>query len=215
MNTQTQTQWNQVFRPALGALIVLTIITGVIYPLAITAISQVVFPHQANGSLIKDESGKVVGSELIGQQFSSPGYFWGRLSATSPVPYNAAASSGSNYGPLNLALIGSEGTIQQRITTLQDADAAAGVSNDLAIPVDLVTASASGLDPHISLAAARYQLKRVATLRGIDKSVVQTLIDRFTTGRFLGVLGEPTVNVLKLNLALDQIYPLKPTTTGR
>lgn len=215
MNTQTQTQWNQVFRPALGALIVLTIITGVIYPLAITAISQVIFPHQANGSLIKDEGGKVVGSELIGQQFSSLGYFWGRLSATTPVPYNAAASSGSNYGPLNPALIGSEGTIQQRITALQDADAAAGVSNDLAIPVDLVTASASGLDPHISLAAARYQLKRVATLRGIDESVVQTLIDRFTTGRFLGALGEPTVNVLKLNLALDQSYPLKPTTTGK
>ena len=209
MNTKSQTQWSQVFRPALMSIIVLTVITGIIYPVVITAVSQVVFPHQANGSMIKDANGTIVGSELIGQQFSSPEYFWGRLSATSPLPYNAAASSGSNYGPTNPALIGSDGTVSARITALKDADAAAGVTNDLPIPVDLVTSSASGLDPHITLAAAQYQLKRIAALRGMDEATLQKVIDRFTTGRLLGLIGEPTVNVLELNRALDQEFPKK------
>jgi len=209
MNTKSQTQWNQVFRPALMSIIVLTVITGIIYPMLITTVSQVVFPHQANGSLIKDANGTIVGSELIGQQFSSPEYFWGRLSATGPVPYNAAASSGSNYGPTNPALIGSDGTVNARITALKDADATAGVTNGLPIPVDLVTSSASELDPHITLAAAQYQLKRIAALRGIDEATVQKVIDRFTTERLLGLIGEPTVNVLELNRALDQEFPKK------
>lgn len=208
---KTQTQWSQVIRPAIVAIIVLTLITGVLYPLLMTAVSQIVFPHQANGSLIKDADGNVVGSELIGQQFSNPAYFWGRLSATGPVPYNAAASSGSNYGPLNPALIGAEGTVESRITALKDADAAAGVTNDLPIPVDLVTASASGLDPHISPAAAQYQLQRVAALRKTDVATLQALVDQFATGRLLGLIGEPTVNVLELNLELDKQFPLGQT----
>jgi potassium-transporting ATPase KdpC subunit len=208
----TQTQWTQVFRPAIVAIIVFTVITGVIYPLFITVISQVVFPAQANGSLIKDADGNTIGSELIGQQFNSPAYFWGRLSATGPVPYNAAASSGSNYGPLNPALIGPDGAVQSRIMALQEADAAAGVTNDLPIPVDLVTASASGLDPHISLAAAEFQLQRVAALRGTDVVAIQAIVDQYTQGRLLGVIGEPTVNVLKVNLELDKQFPL--TATG-
>jgi K+-transporting ATPase ATPase C chain len=205
---KTQTQWSQVIRPAIVAIIAFTLITGVAYPLLMTTISQIVFPYQANGSLIKDAGGNMVGSELIGQQFSNPAYFWGRLSATGPVPYNAAASSGSNYGPLNPALIGPDGTIQARITALKEADAAAGVTNNLPIPVDLVTSSASGLDPHISPAAAEYQLERVAALRGADVASVQTLVDQFTTGRLLGLIGEPTVNVLELNLELDKQFPL-------
>jgi potassium-transporting ATPase KdpC subunit len=208
---KTQTQWTQVFRPAIAAIIVFTVITGVIYPLVITVISQVVFPYQANGSLIKDADGNVVGSELIGQQFSNPAYFWGRLSATGPVPYNAAASSGSNYGPLNPALIGPDGAVQSRITALREADAAAGVSNDLPLPVDLVTASGSGLDPHISPAAAEFQLQRVAAMRGTDVIAVQAIVDQFTQGRLLGLIGEPTVNVLKLNLELDKQFPLVAT----
>jgi K+-transporting ATPase ATPase C chain len=208
MNMKAQTEWGQVIRPAIVSIIVFTVITGVIYPLLMTLVSQALFPYQANGSLIKDTDGNIVGSELIGQQFSNPAYFWGRLSATGPVPYNAAASSGSNYGPLNPALIGPEGAVQSRITALKDADVAAGVTNDLPIPVDLVTASASGLDPHISPAAAEYQLERVAALRGIDIPTIQSLVDQFTTGRLLGLIGEPTVNVLKLNLALDQQFPL-------
>ena len=211
---KAQTQWSQVIRPAIVAIIVLTIITGVIYPLLMTAISQIVFPYQANGSLIKDADGNIVGSELIGQQFSNPAYFWGRLSATGPVPYNAAASSGSNLGPLNPALIGPDGSVESRITALKEADAAAGVTNDLPIPVDLVTASASGLDPHISPAAAEYQLQRVAALRGTDVATLQSLVDQFTTGRWLGVIGEPTVNVLELNLELDKQFPLGQTPQG-
>jgi potassium-transporting ATPase KdpC subunit len=205
---KTQTQWTQVFRPAIAAIIIFTLITGVIYPLVITVISQVVFPYQANGSLIKDADGNVVGSELIGQQFSNPAYFWGRLSATGPVPYNAAASSGSNYGPLNPALIGPDGAVQSRITALREADAEASVTNDLPIPVDLVTASGSGLDPHISPAAAEFQLQRVAALRGTDVIAIQAIVDQFTRGRLLGLIGEPTVNVLKLNLELDKQFPL-------
>jgi K+-transporting ATPase ATPase C chain len=213
-NMKAQTQWSQVIRPAIVAIIVLTIITGVIYPLLMTVISQAMFPYQANGSLIKDADGNIVGSELIGQQFSNPAYFWGRLSATGPVPYNAAASSGSNYGPLNPALIGADGSVESRITALKDADAAAGVTNDLPIPVDLVTSSASGLDPHISPAAAKYQLQRVAALRGTDVPTLQGLVDQFTTERLLGLIGEPTVNVLELNLALDKQFPLAQTSGG-
>jgi K+-transporting ATPase ATPase C chain len=205
---KTQIQWAQVIRPAIVSIIVLTVITGVLYPLLITGVAQVVFPYQANGSLIKDANGNTIGSELIGQQFSDPAYFWGRLSATGPVPYNAAASSGSNYGPLNPALIGPEGMVQSRITALHNADAAAGVTNELPIPVDLVTASASGLDPHITPAAAQYQVARIAALRGIEPAQAQALVDQFTTGRFLTLFGEPRVNVLPLNLALDQQYPL-------
>lgn len=209
MNTETNTnQFSQIIRPAIVSLVIFTVITGVIYPALITGIAQVVFPNQANGSLIKDTSGTVIGSELIGQQFNEPSYFWGRLSATGPVPYNAAASSGSNYGPMNPALIGEEGTVQSRITALREADAAAGVTNDAPIPVDLVTSSASGLDPQISPAAALYQVPRIAALRGVDVDVIQNLVNEFTEGRTLGLLGEPRVNVLKLNLALDERYPV-------
>jgi K+-transporting ATPase ATPase C chain len=186
-------------RPALVSIILFTIITGVLYPLVVTGIAQVVFPHQANGSLIM-ANGQAVGSELIGQSFDKPGYFWGRLSATSPVPYNAAASSGSNYGPLNDALIKA---VQVRIDALKAADP----GNSQPIPVDLVTASASGLDPHISPAAAEYQLARVARARGLDVAVVRELVAQNTQGRFLGLLGEPTVNVLLLNRALDAHTP--------
>ena len=184
------------------ALVALTIITGVIYPLVMTGIAQVVFPHQANGSLITDDSGTVVGSELIGQTFDDPGYFWGRVSATG---YNGAASSGSNYGPLNPALIGEDGTVQSRINALRDAETAAGVNSTLPVPVDLVTASGSGLDPHISPAAANYQVARVAAVRGLDAAQVQALVDQFTEGRTLGLLGEPRVNVLALNRAVDKL----------
>jgi len=207
MNTQSKIEWRQVIAPAVVALIFFTVVTGVLYPMVITGVAQVIFPYQANGSLMTDEQGNVIGSALIGQQFSDPSYFWGRLSATGPVPYNAAASSGSNYGPLNPALIGPDGTIQSRITALEEANIAAGVTVDGPIPVDLVTASASGLDPHISPAAAQYQAARVAALRGIDAAALQMLVDEYTEGRTLGVLGEPRVNVLRLNLALDEQYP--------
>lgn len=208
MNTPSGIDWRQVFLPAVVSLIVFTVMTGLLYPGLITAIAQAIFPYQANGSLIKDASGNVIGSELIGQQFSNPAYFWGRLSATSPVPYNAAASAGSNYGPLNPALIGPDGTVQSRIMALHEAEAAAGVDNTQPIPVDLVTASASGLDPQISPAAARYQVPRVAALRNIDQATLQALVDQFTEDRTLGILGEPRVNVLRLNLALDEQHPL-------
>ena len=145
---------------------------------------------------------------MIGQEFSTnPAYFWGRISATSPA-YNAAASSGSNLGPLNPALIGPQGEVQTRIDALKAADKAAGVTNTLPIPVDLVTSSASGLDPDISPAAAQYQIARIAALRKTDTASIQALVDQYTTGRLLGIFGEPTVNVLELNLALDAKYPL-------
>jgi K+-transporting ATPase ATPase C chain len=189
------------FRPAIVVLVLLTLITGLIYPLVVTGIAQVVFPHQANGSLILKD-GKAVGSELIGQQFDDPKYFWGRLSATGTFPYNAfnadnlTASSGSNYGPLNPALMDA---VQARIDALKAADP----ENTAPIPVDLVTASGSGLDPHISVAAALYQLPRVARERGLSEAQVRQLVDQNTEGRQFGFLGEPRVNVLKLNLALD------------
>ncbi len=210
IDMNVKTQWGQIIRPAIVSLIVLTLITGVLYPAVITALAQVIFPYQANGSLIKDASGKVIGSEHIGQQFDNPAYFWGRLSATGPVPYNAATSSGSNLGPLNPALIGPQGTVETRIEALQDADKAAGVTNTLTIPVDLVTASASGLDPEISPAAAQYQVARVAAVRKADPAKVQAVVDQLTSGRWLGVLGESRVNVLKLNLELDKQFGPAP-----
>ncbi len=191
-------------RPAIVALAILTIITGVIYPLVVTGIAQVIFPHQANGSLIAGADGKPVGSALIGQQFDAPQYFWGRLSATGPVPYTAfnadklTGSSGSNYGPLNPAL---KDAVQARIDALKAADP----GNTAAIPVDLVTASGSGLDPHISPAAAAYQAPRVARARGLTVEQVQQLVAQHTDGRQFGFLGEPRVNVLQLNLALDAL----------
>jgi K+-transporting ATPase ATPase C chain len=184
------------------ATVVLTVITGLVYPLVMTGISQVLFPHQANGSLIYKD-GKAVGSHLIGQPFDDPKYFWSRLSATSPQPYNASNSSGSNLGPTNPALIQE---IQGRIDALKKADLPAGrqaLDNHEPIPVDLVTSSASGLDPHITPAAAQYQVKRIARVRTLPESTVQDLIAKHTAGRFLGLLGEPTVNVLELNLDLD------------
>jgi K+-transporting ATPase ATPase C chain len=190
------------FRPAIVALVILTIITGIIYPLVVTSIAQVIFPYQANGSIIVGKDGKPLGSELIGQQFDDPKYFWGRLSATGPVPYTAfnadklTGSSGSNYGPLDPAL---KDAVQARIDALKAADP----TNTAPIPVDLVTASASGLDPHISPAAAAYQVQRVAKARGLDEAQVHEMVAQHTEGRQLGLLGEPRVNVLELNLALD------------
>jgi K+-transporting ATPase ATPase C chain len=176
-------------------LLLFTLFTGVIYPLAVTGIAQAIFPRQANGSIIVKD-GKAVGSALIGQQLDDPKYFWGRPSATGPYPYNGAASSGSNLGPHNPNLIAA---VEARIEALQEADP----GNTAKIPVDLVTASGSGLDPHISPAAADYQLRRVAKARGIAEAEVLNLITKHSERRFLGLLGEPVVQVLELNLALD------------
>jgi potassium-transporting ATPase KdpC subunit len=186
-------------RAAVVSLAALTILTGVIYPLVVTGIAQVVFPYQANGSLLV-KNGKVVGSALIGQPFDDPRYFWGRPSATSPYPYNAGASSGSNLSPTNPALIK---TVQDRVDALRAADA----DTRAPVPVDLVTASASGLDPHISPAAALFQVNRVAKARKLEPAAVQSLVDKYTEGRQWGFLGEPRVNVLALNLALDDTAP--------
>jgi K+-transporting ATPase ATPase C chain len=182
-------------KPALLMLLILTVITGVLYPLLVTGIAQLVFPKQANGSLIY-QNGKPVGSALIGQPFDDPKYFWSRLSATGPFPYNAAASSGSNLGPTNETLLKA---VEARVQALRQADS----SNTQSIPVDLVTASGSGLDPHISPAAALYQVPRVARARNMEESVVRRLVEKHIEGRQLGFLGEPRVNVLKLNLALE------------
>ncbi|MBV9191520.1 MAG: potassium-transporting ATPase subunit KdpC [Betaproteobacteria bacterium] len=180
---------------SIRALLVFTVITGVAYPLAVTGISQAIFKDRANGSLIvKDD--KVLGSRLIGQPFSDPRYFWSRPSGTSPQPYNGAASSGTNQGPTNPAL---KEAVEGRVKALRDAGGDAAKS----IPVDLVTASGSGLDPHISPAAAEYQIARVAKTRSLPEAKVKELVERYTEGRQLGVLGEPRVNVLELNLALD------------
>jgi potassium-transporting ATPase KdpC subunit len=189
-------------KPALLMLALMTALTGVAYPLLVTGIARVAFPHQANGSLI-ERGGRVLGSELIGQPFSDPKYVWGRPSATAPMPYNAGASRGSNLGPTNPAL---EVAVRTRIATLRAADP----GNGAPIPVDLVTASASGLDPHISPAAAAYQVDRVARARGLDPASVRALVATHTEGRTLGVLGEPRVNVLGLNLALDDLDHLVP-----
>jgi len=190
-------------KPAIVLLVLFTLITGVIYPLVVTGIAQILFPSQANGSLIV-RNGKAVGSTLIGQNFDDPKYFWGRLSDTGDFSYNAfnaatlTGSSGSNYGPMNPALLKA---VQARIDALKAADP----GNTSPIPVDLVTASGSGLDPDISIAAALYQISRVAKARGMSEQAVHDLVNQYTTGRQLGILGEPTVNVLLLNLALDGI----------
>ncbi|HVX61606.1 MAG TPA: potassium-transporting ATPase subunit KdpC [Pirellulales bacterium] len=190
-------------RPAVMCLLVLTLLTGVGYPLLVTGVAQTLFPRQARGSLIVEDS-QTVGSELIGQSFDEPGYFWGRLSATSPVPYTAfnaeklTGSSGSNFGPLNPALLAAA---KARIDALRHADP----DNDAPIPVDLITASGSGLDPHLSPAGAFYQAPRVAAARKLDEDAVRKLIEEHVEARQLGLLGEPRVNVLKLNLALDKL----------
>jgi K+-transporting ATPase ATPase C chain len=184
-------------RPVVVSIAIFTLITGVIYPLFITGVAQALFPRQANGSLIV-KNGKVVGSQLIGQQFDDPRYFWGRLSATFPYPYNAGSSRGSNIGPTNPALLAE---VKARIADLKAADP----TNQSPIPVDLVTSSGSGLDPDISVAAALYQVPRVAKARGLNEDLVKALVGQYTQGRQLGILGEPRVNVLELNLALDEI----------
>jgi len=182
--------------PSLRMLVVLSVLTGVAYPLVMTGIAQVAFPHAANGSLIVVD-GKSVGSELIGQPFDDPKYFWSRPSATSPQPYNGASSGASNQGARNPALADA---VKDRIKALRDADP----DNKAPVPADLVTASGSGLDPHISVAAAEYQASRVAKARGLSEQQVRSLVAANTEGRTLGVLGEPRVNVLALNLALDR-----------
>ncbi|WP_238287854.1 potassium-transporting ATPase subunit KdpC [Caballeronia novacaledonica] len=184
-----------ILRPAIVLFVALTVLTGLVYPAVVTAIGQAAFPHQANGSLI-ERDGKAVGSEIIGQQFDAPQYFWGRLSATTPNPYNAGSSSGSNLGPTNPALADE---IKGRIDALHAADP----DNRSPLPVDLVTSSGSGLDPEISPAAAAYQVARVAKARGMTSAQVEALVGEATSARQFGVLGEPRVNVLKLNLALD------------
>ena len=199
MNEKPTSTLLEQLRPALMMLSLLTVLTGLLYPLAMTGLAQLIFPHKANGSLIT-RNGQAIGSELIGQSFDDPRYFWGRLSTTGPVPYNAAASTGSNYGPLNPALTD---MVQARIDALHAADP----GNTQPIPVDLVTSSGSGLDPDISPAAAYYQVPRVARVRGLDEAVVRDLVDKYTEKRQLGVLGEERVNVLKLNLALDAHSP--------
>jgi potassium-transporting ATPase KdpC subunit len=186
---------SKLLRQSLVLLLLMTAITGVLYPLAATGLAQLIFQRQANGSLIVKD-GKPVGSVLIGQSFTDPRYFWGRPSATSPNAYNASASSGSNFGPTNPALTEA---VKQRIAALRAVDP----GNNAPVPVDLVTASGSGLDPEISPAAVRYQLARVAKARGLSAAQVQALVSEYTRGRQLGVLGEPRVNVLQLNLALD------------
>lgn len=184
-------------RNAFMSLLVFTILTGLVYPVAVTAIAQVLFPDQANGSILMKE-GKPVGSTLIGQQFDDPKYFWGRISATGPFPYNGDSSLGSNLGSNNPALLKA---VKERIAALDAADP----SNTSNIPVDLVTASGSGLDPHISPAAAAYQVQRVALARGIETAIVGALVAANTEDRQFGILGEPRVNVLRLNLALDEL----------
>ena len=183
------------FMQSLLMLVALTIVTGVVYPLAVTGVARLAFPHQASGSLIPRD-GATVGSTLIGQPFSDPKYFWSRPSATAPAPYDAGASSGSNQGPLNPAL---RDAVKARIDALRAADP----GNTQPVPVDLVTASGSGLDPHISPAAAEYQVARVARARGLGADAVRALVAEHTQGRQFGFLGEPRVNVLELNLALD------------
>lgn len=186
---------NKILRPTIVLFVALSAVTGIVYPLAVTGIAKAAFPAQAAGSLI-EAGGKTVGSALIGQNFSDPKNFWGRPSATGPMANNAGASSGSNLGPLNPALVDA---VKGRIAALQAADP----DNKRPVPVDLVTASGSGLDPHISVAAANYQASRVARARGVPLAQVQALIEQNTEGQLFGFLGEPRVNVLKLNLALS------------
>ncbi|MBT9099389.1 potassium-transporting ATPase subunit KdpC [Methylovulum psychrotolerans] len=185
-------------RPAVMLFIILSVLTGVVYPALVTGLAQLLFPDQANGSLMSAENGKVKGSSLIGQPFSSPGHFWGRPSATGPFPYNAGASSGSNLGPTNPALADA---VKVRLEALKAADP----GNTAPIPVDLITASGSGLDPHISPAAAAYQVPRIAKARKMSADKLSALVAAHTEGRQWGLFGEPRVNVLTLNLALDAL----------
>jgi K+-transporting ATPase ATPase C chain len=185
-----------VVKPAIIMFVIMTLLTGVFYPLLVTGLAQFMFPNQANGSLVMDKQGNTVGSTLIGQSFSDPKYFWGRPSATSPYAYNAAASSGSNLGPTNPVL---KGSVISRIKALKSDI----LENNVELPVDLVTAPASGLDPHISPAAAEYQVSRVAKQRHLDVNAVRQLVTQYTEARQLRILGEPRVNVLLLNRALD------------
>jgi K+-transporting ATPase ATPase C chain len=189
--------WNHL-KSGFAMLFYMTVITGFVYPVVVTTVAQALLSKPANGSLILKD-GKPVGSELIGQPFSSPKYFWGRLSATSPYPYNASNSTGSNLGPTNPALTDA---VTARIKALRDADP----GNTAPVPVDLATASASGLDPHISPAAADYQVARVARLRGLDAAIVRDIVAQNTEDRQWGIFGEPRVNVLALNLALDGLH---------
>jgi potassium-transporting ATPase KdpC subunit len=193
----TEESMTTMIRNSLMSLLVFTILTGIIYPLAVTGIAQVIFPRQANGSIIV-KNGKPVGSSLIGQQFEDPKYFWGRLSATTPYPYNGGSSTGSNLGPNNPDLMKA---VQARIDALRTADPGNGAK----IPVDLVTASGSGLDPHISLATAEYQIHRVAKARGLEDARVHDIVATNSNGRWISVIGEPVVNILELNLALDDL----------
>ena len=186
---------NAMIRPAVSLFVVLTVVTGVLYPLAVTGVAKAAFPHQAAGSLIV-QGGKTVGSSLIGQNFTDPRYFWGRPSATAPMADNGQGSGGSNLGPLNPALTDA---VKARVEALRAADP----GNKAAVPVDLVTSSASGLDPEISVAAAQYQAARIARLRGVSPQVVAGIIARHTQGRLFGLLGEPRVNVLDMNLELQ------------
>lgn len=183
-------------RPALISFLLLTVLTGILYPLSVTAIAQIFFKDQANGSLIF-RNGRPVGSSLIGQSFDNPEYLWGRLSATAPASFNAASSSGSNFGPMSPVFLK---TVQARIKNLREADP----GNQTPVPVDLVTSSASGLDPHISLAAAYYQVPRIARARGMSEDAVKVIIHRHAQGRLFGIIGESVVNVLEVNLSLDQ-----------
>ena len=184
-------------RPALVLFALLTLLTGVLYPLIVTGVGQTIFPRQSNGSVIQSGD-RVVGSQLLGQSFSSPRYFWSRPSATGTHPYNGAASGGSNQGPTNPALVDA---VRERIAALRAADP----GTDAPVPIDLVTASASGLDPHISPAAADYQVARVARARNMSEDAVRRVVAAATDGRTFGILGEPRVNVLELNLALDEL----------
>jgi|SRR5580658_16195 K+-transporting ATPase ATPase C chain len=192
----------RLIRPAVSLLALMTVLLGIVYPLVITGLAQVAFPHQADGSLIH-QNGKLIGSELIGQSFSDPKYFWGRPSATTPQPYNGVASTGSNLGPLNPALLDA---VKANAKGLHDADP----DNRQSIPVDLVTASASGLDPDISPAAALYQAARVARARDLAPASLETLIKMHERGRLFGLFGEPRINVLELNLALDRLQAGSP-----
>jgi potassium-transporting ATPase KdpC subunit len=186
-----------IIRPSIVSLFVFTVLTGIIYPLGVTGIAQLLFPAQANGSIIM-KNGKPVGSALIGQPFDDPKYFWGRLSATAPFPYNSAASSGSNLAQSNPALLEQA---KVRIEALRKADPLSGA----AVPADLVSASGSGLDPHISPAAAEFQVSRIAKVRGLEEAKVRNVVAHHTEGRQLGILGEPRINVHTLNLALDEL----------
>jgi potassium-transporting ATPase KdpC subunit len=197
MNSPRLTAFSASLRPALVLFLLLTVLTGLLYPLVVTGLAQLLFPAQAAGSMITHD-GQARGSRLIGQAFSDPGHFWGRPSATTPQPYNGTGSTGSNFGPLNPALTDA---VKARITALRAADP----DNTAPVPVDLVSASGSGLDPEVSVAAANYQAERVARARGVDVARVRALIAAHTAGSVGGILGEPRVNVLELNLALDAL----------